>query len=1463
DKLPGFVDNLLSTGAIGSYKGIISMVLGMFMSGSATKNGSVTDYSITISPRKLVNLKDLLGILGGALANLPIDINALMSWLDENIPNVDFTINASLNSQGAFVGNPSMQVVDNTNGESTFTFNTSTLKITSWDGSNSSNLDSIVPDYISDYTTWSLGNIKFSVNLDAATSSGAVDVGALINTFVPGTLPQNLIILDLSLGYRLDFILDLDIKQENPAEDKNLIAPQLFEKGKPGAGNAVLGVYYRNGSLYVNIGGILNNLPAASGNGQISRLWDGKGIKIDGIRLNELISALKERVVKEIDNLFGTDHGKIEQRNAESSMSLLQEYDSIMALSVDGNGDTYIAPGWGNFISMLFKVLKVEGDYVNVTNGENGGTLSITINNNLIDSVLAAVKGFGVNLPEGFAIPDIGEGELYIKVNNSGLDSIGLNHSIGGIDLSLSLSDFLLLKPITFNDGDMQIELCEYVDSCIGEAGNYTTSINELLMDVLYGGIKGSINLDLSFSGGEYNISQLLSMFGLSLGDIKLIVDNPNAKIALGLDFGFYIDEENPDENSSLYLELVAREPVYLENPVGGNAILDEGIILGIYLYKNALYLDASHLKILNLQMPIYKMDNMGIGSFIEALLAQLADINLSLDMSGVIDAIRGSNTPDNGEQEAAAALADITSNSNGVLRTSQTISTQSAISLYLGSDAVKLSATVSAVFALLEAFNVNLGIDISKYVSGEIPLEIQYKDGALSLSVSGNILPTVDGKDSNLSLQLGIDLADINIAGCKQEIADKVDGVGSSYDDGLNDNLIEGILNAVLDTQISVGVTLRQGKLDVLKLVDYLLDVLNVSVSLSDLDVNGSISADSLDVTLNIKLAMSNASNPLLGLDLVSTESGREETLLGFYLDKDNAYINLAMLGLGKYKVSNTGLMGIITDLLDSIGSEITLKGLLGIDNLLDLGKSLNAKVVESDIYGRYIAWNRYGQASDIRYTVYGIGEGSNGEQTQTDLFGSFSHNDTAKFADGKFKIDLSAEEYDVYSAFKIVVFTVKDGGNKVLLSATAVPEQFDYSATAEYADAAATTVRFNVFDKGYTYRLQKNAGNGFVDVNIDAAVIDGIFEIVLDGTGVTAYKVIISGANNVKIDEFEIIPTQVQPEEIAKSGLSVNINDEQKLVSWSAEEGAEYYEVSLTEKGAAAPSWTTRVSSVNNLTTRWYSDYKYYTVTVVAYSAEGEVLNSGSSSTSYNVIDAILSGLTIKNGVIGLDITGKIFGDIFANLIGEQYRIEILNVSLSDVNIFTGTANLSLSIFDSVGPDAGSITLDASLSISPTDTIKLNSDINAMNAPNSEYAEIDLAYGGNVVRGIWDIFEEGVMLGAQFELAFAKGSYDLSNLFALLGGDIAKIFEAGPVWTFTEDTSIKVDLSAAVIMDDVNTISPEGQDKLPEGMLKAPQIMVSLAFPDGLVLGSNVAIKKGESVDILLKYDGLGIYF
>ncbi len=1464
EKLPSFLQELLNSQSLVS--GIIDgVVLSMFMSVNTTTSGSVTNYDITISPLKLVNgLTSLLenpliaGVVGGFLSS--IDLNPLLTWLKDNVPDVDFIVRAGVNSAGQLAGNIELDLIDNSVGESTFTFNTAQLTHGTYD----SETLSLVPDKVNNYVAWSLGNIKFSANLDLSTAGNNVDVGALINTFVPGTLPQGLILLDANLGYRLDAIIDIDIKQANPAEDKNLIAIELYEKGKYGSENAILGVYYRNGSLYINIGNILNKLPSASGNGEVAKLWSGKGIKISGLNLNELVGAIKQRAVSEIDKLFGTDHGKIEQSGMESTLKMLTQHDSVMALSVDEEGETYISPGWGNFISMLFKVLKIDGEYVDVTNTADGGELALTINNNLIDSIMAALKGLIPNFG-GIDLPDIGEGKLFIKVNKYGLESIGIDHTIGGINLGLSLSDFLLLQPIMFGDDDAQQDFASYIDSCVGDESGYTTSINELINEVLYGGIKGSINLDLSFSGGEYNLSELLSMFGLSLGDIKIKIDNPNAKIALGLDFGLYIDENNPDRDSALYLELVAREPVYLENPDGGTALINEGIILGIYLYKDAIYLDASNLKILNLEMPIYKLDNVGAGSAIEALLAQLPNLDLNLDLSGVIESIKGNPNAGEGEAEAAAALAELTKDSGGVLSTSQVMSNSGAIALYLGSDAIKLSATVGAIFTLLSTFNVNLGFDINDYIQGEIPLDIEYRDGKLSLKVTANLLSTVDGKDSNLTLALGIDLADVNIAGCKQEIKERVDNVGSDYiNQELDDYVIKGLLNAVLDTQISINIMLKQGRLDVLKLVDYLLTTLKVSVSLSDLDLDGSIGTDSLEATLNIKLAMSNSDNPIMGIELIAGETGSAGVLFSLYLDKNNAYIDLNVLGLGKYKVSNTGLMGMLTDLLDGFSESVSLKGLLNLDSLLDVSKTIALKAITSVNAGTTVVWNRYGQANDIYYNVYGVTPGVNGAADTVEAIAmGVTHNDASIFVDGKFMIVDADNRYGYY---RVDVCTLKNGNEKVIVSATTSAEDFDYGAKAEYSkDIKSTDISWNVYNGKYKYAVTQIGSDGQSrDVDISSAVIEGgVFKFTADATGVVSYKVrVFIPGEDITVDEFTFAVTKVdsdKPQEPA--AIDVAINDIARSVSWSGVEGASYYEVSLAIAGAAAAEWTTKVSAGGNLTTKWYNEYKNYSITVVAYDKDGNKITEGASSTSYNIIDALLSGLTINNGIIGLEITGKVFGDILANLIGENYRIEILDVALRDVNIFTGTADLELNIYDSIGPDAGKITVSAGIAISPTDVDALAADVEAMNAEGSGYSEIDFAFGGNVVKGIWDLFDEGVMLGMDLEINFAKGSYNLSKLFAMFGDNLASMLENGPVWTFEADTSVKLELKLGIILDDISKLSEEARKKLPQGMLKAPQIMLSIGFPQGLVLGNDVAIKPNSSIDVFLNYEGLSI--
>lgn len=396
---------------------------------------------------------------------------------------------------------------------------------------------SIIPSKVQNYAnTYSFGHIQLSagVTLDTlGAPQGQVDIAALINTFVPGTLPEGVLMLEADLDYRLDLAIDLDIaqkpysqdEQDGNIKDESVIAVEI--KDTKNNDKVIAGVYYREGYLYVNIGQIAEGLTGSAA------VWNGKGFAIP-FDLPALIKNIKEVAVDFLDEFFGTDHGQI-----TGETDLTKAEGAVVGLALAQDGNVYISQDWANLFITIFQVLKIENasDWVSITQGEDYDSLNITIDKALIDSVLTAISGFGVNT-SGITIPDFGTGTISFTSGSDGLRDISVGLALNGLDLGIKFDTLELLKPIEKGD----TSFAEYVDGVLGDKSQYTSNLNDLVASTLAAGLTGSIGLDISFNEGTYNLGDLLSVFGLDLGDLKIEVQN-DADLDLSLNAGLYIDE--------------------------------------------------------------------------------------------------------------------------------------------------------------------------------------------------------------------------------------------------------------------------------------------------------------------------------------------------------------------------------------------------------------------------------------------------------------------------------------------------------------------------------------------------------------------------------------------------------------------------------------------------------------------------------------------------------------------------------------------------------------------------------------------------------------------------------------------------------------------------------------------------------------------------------------------------------
>ena len=720
EKLPSVVpdalQDLISSLISGVNINVIDVLLDMALqaTGNMTVDADGNEvYTLSFNPTALLELDALVTPLLGALLD-SIDLAPLFSYLGDVIPDSTFTLTGTVDKNGNLI-KLGTSFVNHETGEALYDIENGAITITDRNEDHISLIPSKVQNHAN---TYSFGHIQMSAAVKLGTqqaSGGAIDIASLINTFVPGTLPEGILTLDADLDYRLDLAIDLDIAQkpysegedEENIKDESVIAIEI----KDNKTDAVMaGVYYKEGYIYVNIGQVLGGLTGAT------NVWQGKGFKIP-FDLPSLIKAVKDVAIKYIDGFFGTDHGMI---TGETDTEALSSVVTGLAMAQDGN--VYISQDWANLIGTVLAVLKINGgeNWVDIVEGPDYDTLTVTIDKALIDSVLKAVAGFGADI-SSVQIPDFGTGTIAITSGADGLRDLTIGFNSGGLDLQIMLDKLTLVKPIEKGDKTF----AEYVDGVIGE-GEYTSSINDLVMSTLSGGLKGSIGLDVSFNEGTYNIGDLLAVFGLDLGDLRIEVES-NPKLDLTLEAGIAIDETNYAK-SSLYLKLNANENFTLASE-GEDYIIKKGTVLGIYLYDNKIIIDVSGLTILGIGLPVYKIssEDLNAAELIATLLANIPEMDLAIDLSGVIESLEGAAA----EQASLAASVNALSGGNGtVVRSSARAANNDLINITAHNDLLQVTATLTAVLNMLDMLGLNIDFDASQFLQGEASIDISFENG-------------------------------------------------------------------------------------------------------------------------------------------------------------------------------------------------------------------------------------------------------------------------------------------------------------------------------------------------------------------------------------------------------------------------------------------------------------------------------------------------------------------------------------------------------------------------------------------------------------------------------------------------------------------------------------------------------------------------------------------------------------
>ena len=1430
--LPDAISGLLGGLSIDIFDVIFSTALQA--TGEITVDGNGNNvYTLSFNPTALLTLSDLLSALVGGFG---IDLNPLFSYLGDVIPDSTFVLSAVKDSSGNLLSLGS-SFTNHETGEVLYEIDGGTITCTD---RNEDTL-SLIPSKVQNYAnTYSLGHIQLSagVTLDTLDAAGGqVDIAALINTFVPGTLPEGVLMLDADLAYRLDLAIDLDIAQkpysegesEGNVKDESVIAIEI--KDTKNNDKVIAGIYYKEGYLYVNIGQIVGGLTGSAD------VWNGKGFAIP-FDLPSLITAIKDVAVDAIDGFFGTDHGMI-----TGETDLTKAEGAVVGLSLAQDGNVYISQDWGNLFITIFQVLKIEGasNWVNITQGEDYDSLDITIDKALIDSVLTAISGFGVDT-SAIQIPDFGTGTISFKSGSDGLRDISVGLALKGLNLDIKFDTLELLKPIEKGD----TSFAEYVDEVLGDKSQYTSNLNDLVVSTLSSGLKGSIGLDISFNQGTYNLGDLLAIFGLDLGDLKIEVEQ-NAKLDLSLKAGLYIDETDY-ANSAMYLQLYANNAFSLGNT--GN-IIDEGVILGVYLQDNEVILDASGLTILGIDLPVYKIKpkDFDMAALIGSLLAMIPDSDLAIDLSGVIASL----TP--AEQAAAAALAG----NGNVIRSSTRVNNNDLINLTVNNNLLQATATLTGVLSLLSSLGLNIDFDASQFLQGEALIDIKLEDGALTAQVTGDLLTPEEGGSSGLNATLTLDLADewqIG-GGVKTNIDSTITAALAQADwEDADDALLNGLLDQLFNSTLTLAVTLPDADTGIANLIGEVIGLIpnvdpNIKTMLESIDLG--IGTEEATIALAIEL-YKQGTKQIIKLGINYAGEAVAEILLN---EQDDLYINLGYFGLGKYVVTDSGLYTMLTDLLATLSEDLSLGSLLG--GLVDFSGNIafKAYTVGEDVM---LMWNKYGAASSVYYKVY-----SGNSDAGTLLFDTgaeqatgFTFNETTGIYTAQ--VD-AASEYFIQVYTKLAQVQGQSAvTEQVLFDALAAPDAYQAApASAGYQTIDAVTFTWqasNPFGAAETYQLVDAGGNAVSDLagaTYDASTFT--YTAVVDLTDKTGpYTIRVNG-----VDVYtNIVPQQGA---VTVAGIEMSLSESTYTLTWMSVDGASRYDVTMTDS-AGAQLWTSSVADGGTRYSNimWGAQYANYTLTVEAYDQNGELIATGSvsSSASGGIMDTVttlLSALSIKGNLISLNVTRDILSELIASLTGGA-TITLVDAAITELDIFQGSANLSIGVYEDASVDDGEgYTITGRLTLAPTKGVPA---VSTSTSDYSDYKEINLLYGAGLVESVTSILAGGLSVEAELNISLERGDYNVAEIIGpFLPDNIAEYLGDEFIWkvgeTGTTEIALNLGVYAALNEDDVNNSGFMVQLSFPNG------VSLSGTGEDGVVAGNGFVIKKGAAITIAVSKNTL----
>ena len=471
--------------------------------------------------------------------------------------------------------------------------------------------------------------------------------------------------------------------------------------------------------------------------------------------------------------------------------------------------------------------------------------------------------------------------------------------------------------------------------------------LKSYLMGLLEG-VSLEADVTLDFTPGEYNILELVGKFVdlTSLGlpsDSSLIVSfgEPSIDLAVRFNSAMRLDGNNAD--GVMALEIIANRDLSLGTTVGGGegvTVISAGeALLAVYIRNGSLYIDVTAFEVLGLNLPVFKVDDFDLPSF---LYAQIDSV------------ISGLFANENGEAGTSAqALALSGADGEGT--------DGGNITFIVARNRLELSATMSAIGALLANFLTGDGAATADAILGAlgdvtVDISLTRDDSAgsgvydFSLSAYGDVMQTVDGKPSQFSLAANASTADMKVGDetLYESFGAYVDGIIAGYDKtysdilrGIADNLFKGSM------VVDVDLDMNEGKYYLNQLVN------NILTALTDIDgISVPIAVETGALTKGVQLALQwNLDPDTRQLKLMFEVRDGVKVLVGAYVYNGELVVDLSGVGMISIKVTNIKVISDLTDTLmtaiDSLQG-LDLNELLG--GLFGGGTSTMSETAEDD---------------------------------------------------------------------------------------------------------------------------------------------------------------------------------------------------------------------------------------------------------------------------------------------------------------------------------------------------------------------------------------------------------------------------------------------------------------------------------------------------------------------------------